>query len=236
MISAAANDTGRYEQAQAAARGALEAIVPFLQPGQSEASLMEVCGRLMNERGATGYWWYGVPALILAGPRLKESMEGDCYVPSSRPIGPDEMITIDVAPEIDGCWGDCARSFFLRDGQVVSPEEAGPDAAAGIAAEHALHARLMQIAAPSMTFRELYLAMDAMVLDFGFRNLDFLSNYGHSIGGDVMARTFLDASCRARLDSVPMFTFEPHIARPEGSLAFKHEEIYLFRNGRLQTL
>jgi Xaa-Pro aminopeptidase len=177
-----------------------------------------------------------VPAVVLAGTRLRVSVEGDVFLPSDAPIAPDDMVTIDVAPEIDGIWGDCARSFFLKDGRLATAEEAGPEQADGMAAEAALHRHLLEVARPAMTFRDLHAVMDAQVRALGFENLDFLANYGHNIGADLHARAFIDADCTARLDTVPMFTFEPHIARPGSRFAFKYEEIYRFEDGRLRVL
>lgn len=163
-------------------------------------------------------------------------MEGDVYQPSDTPLAADDMLTIDLAPEIRGYWGDCARSFFLKQGVLVTPDQAGAEQAEGMAAEAALHAHLLNVALPEMTFQDLHAEMDAKVRSLGFKNLDFLGNYGHNIGEDLHARAFMDAHCTLRLDSVPMFTFEPHIARDGSSLAFKYEEIYRFASGRLRVL
>jgi methionyl aminopeptidase len=230
------DDLARYERSQAMARDTLAAIGAFIRPGATEASLLAECRRLMDARGATGYWWFGVPAVILAGPRLRDSVEGDVFEPSDVPIAADDMVTIDLAPEIDGYWGDCARSFFLKGGVLVSAEEAGIAQAEGMAAEAALHAHLLTVARPEMTFRALHAAIEAEVHGLGFENLDFLANYGHNIGQDLHARAFIDANCALRLDSVPMFTFEPHIAKAGSALAFKYEEVYRFEDGRLRVL
>ena len=236
MAILSAADLAKYENAQAIARATLVAITDFIRPGATEASLLAECRRLMDARGATGYWWFGIPAVILAGPRLRDSMEGDVYQPSDTPLAADDMLTIDLAPEIRGYWGDCARSFFLKQGVLVTPDQAGAEQAEGMAAEAALHAHLLNVALPEMTFQDLHAEMDAKVRSLGFKNLDFLGNYGHNIGEDLHARAFMDAHCTLRLDSVPMFTFEPHIARDGSSLAFKYEEIYRFASGRLRVL
>lgn len=229
-------DLDRYRRAQAIARETLSAIGAFIRPGSSAWTLTTVCRRLMDERGATGYWWHDVPALILTGSHLRDSVEGDAYRPASAPIDTDDMVTIDLSPEIDGYWGDAARTFFLVDGEIAAAEQAGLDQAEGMAAERALHAHLLKYALPSMTFRDLHAEMDSRVRLLGFENLDFRGNYGHSIGRDLGRRAFMDAHCDSRLDSVPLFTFEPHIARPGSKLAFKYEEIYRFAEGRLQLL
>ena len=73
------DDLARYERSQALARETLEEIKAFIRPGETEASLLVNCRRLMDQRGATGYWWFGVPAVVLAGPRLRDSVESDVF-------------------------------------------------------------------------------------------------------------------------------------------------------------
>ena len=229
-------DIARHKQAQAIARDSLAAIGAFIQPGATESSLLADCRRLMDERGATGYWWFDVPAVVLAGARLRNSVEGDVFQPGDTPITDDDMVTIDVAPDLGGYWGDCARSFFLKGGVLVPPEAAGPEQSDGMTAEATLHAHLLAFARPEMTFQDLYAEMDSLVRKLGFQNLDFLANYGHDIGKDVHTRVFLDANCPVRLDSVPMFTFEPHIAKAGSPFAFKYEEVYRFQGSQLILL
>ena len=236
MSALSPSDLEKYQIVQTLARDTLIAIRESIRPGATETSLLTDCHRIMDARGATGYWWFDIPAVILAGPRLRDSMEGDVYAPGNAPLAADDMVTIDVAPEIDGYWGDAARSYFLKDGVLVEPDEAGPRQAEGMAAEAALHHHLLEIARPDMTFRELHGAIDARAAALGFRNLDFLANFGHNIGADLHARAFIDAECALRLDAVPMFTLEPHIARDGSPLAFKFEEIYRFERERLRLL
>ncbi len=191
----------------------------------------------MDAAGATGYWWYTTPAYVLAGGNLRLSVEGDAYVPRDQAIGSDGMITIDLHPEIEGRWGDCARTYFLRDGNLVTPEAAGYEEADGMATEAALHTLVQAAARPDMTFQELHSLVDREVARRGYENLDFLGNFGHSIGADVASRAFIDSNCSQRLDGAPFITIEPHIAKPGRPLAFKYEEIYRFdQAGTLRLL
>jgi methionyl aminopeptidase len=236
-VTLSSNDLTAYKRSQALARDTLTAIRAEIRPGATEASLVTACRQLMDGAGATAYWWYGTPAYILAGDALRASVEGDVYLPREVPLRADDMVTIDLAPEVDGYWGDCARSYFLRNGELVDAESAGAEQAEGMATEAALHALLREAANPMMTFRELHGVIADEVARRGYENLDFLGNFGHSIGGDVRRRAFMDAECGERLDSVPLFTFEPHIARPGSPLAFKFEEVYLFdESDHLQIL
>ena len=47
--------------------------------------------------------------------------------------------------------------------------------------EEYLHKTLIDVAAPDMTFEELYYYMNELIAKKGFLNLDFLGNLGHSI-------------------------------------------------------
>jgi len=230
-------DLQLHRRAQDVARKVLTEIQTVIGVAATEATLARACRRLMDAAGATEYWWYTTPAYVLAGGNLRLSVEGDAYVPRDEAIGLDGMITIDLHPEIDGRWGDCARSFFLRGGEVVTPETAGEEEAEGMAAEAALHALVQAKARPDMTFRELHSLVNGELARLGYENLDFLGNFGHSIGADVANRSFIDADCSRRLDSTPLVTFEPHIAKPGRPLAFKYEEVYRFDEaGRLRLL
>jgi Xaa-Pro aminopeptidase len=217
-----------HRRAQLVARDTLIAIQSEIKPGATEATLANACRRLMDAAGATGYWWYTTPAYVLSGENLRLSVEGDAYVAGEVAIGADGMITIDLHPEIDGRWGDCARSYFLRDGNVVTAEAAGYEEADGMATEAALHSLFQAKARPDMTFQELHSLVFREVASRGYENLDFLGNFGHSVGADVAHRAFIDGNCNQRLGSSSLLTFEPHIARPGRPLAFKHEEIYRF--------
>jgi hypothetical protein len=125
----------------------------------------------MDAAGATGYWWYTTPAYVLAGENLRLSVEGDVYVPSVIAIGADGMITIDLHPEIDGRWGDCARSYFLRNGDVVTAEAAGYEEADGIATEAVLDSLIRAKARPEITFQELHFLVAREVANRGYENL-----------------------------------------------------------------
>ena len=120
---------------------------------------------------------------------------------------------------------------------MVTPEAAGYEEADGMATEAAVHALIQAKARPEMTFQKLHSLIERDIARRGYENLDSLGNFGHSIRAEVSNRAFLDANCSQRLDSAPLMTFEPHIAKPGRPLAFKYEEIYLFDDaGNLRLL
>jgi Xaa-Pro aminopeptidase len=153
-------DLHLHRRAQDVVRKVLTEIQTVIGAGATEATLARACRRLMDAARATGYWWYTTPAYVLAGGNLRLSMEGDTYVPRDEAISLYGMITIDLHPEVDRRCDDCARSFFLRGGAIVTPETAGEDEADGMATEAALHALVQAKARPDMTFQELHSLID----------------------------------------------------------------------------
>jgi methionyl aminopeptidase len=228
-------DLDAYRAAQDVARAVLRDIAGFMTPGSSEASLHTACHELMLKHGASGFWG-NTPAFVLAGDRLRLSVFDSSYTPSETPVGPDAMVTIDVGPRIGTIFGDSARTYFLRGGQVVDAETAGTEQAAGMALQRALHADFMKIVTPSMTFAELHGIMAAKIRDAGYENLDLLDAYGHSLATDPADFAIIDAKNAQTFGSVTYFTFEPHIARIGSPLACKYEEVYYFEGDTVRML
>jgi methionyl aminopeptidase len=235
MTSGVPAELENYKAAQDIARAVLADITSYIVPDATEQSLHQACHRLMLAHGASGYWG-NTPAFVLAGDRLRDSVFDHRYVPAAIRLGENEMITIDVGPRIGDCFGDCARSFFLKDGLLVPANEAGPDQAAGMALERRLHAEFVARVKPDMTFAAIYRQMDALVREAGYENLDLLSNYGHSLAKQVSDFVLLDDKNHLPLASVPFFTFEPHIAKPGNRYAVKLEEVYYFEDNAVRML
>jgi Xaa-Pro aminopeptidase len=235
MASGAPAELETYKAAQDIARSVLADITRYIVPDATEQTLHRACHRLMLEHGASGYWG-NTPAFVLAGDRLRDSVFDHRYQPATVPLGENAMITIDVGPRIGDCFGDCARSFFLKDGRLATAEQAGPEQAAGVELERRLHAEYVARARPNMSFAEIYLQMDALVREAGYENLDLLSNYGHSLAKQVSDIVQMDEKNQHPLSSVPFFTFEPHIAKIGSPFAVKWEEVYYFESDAVRML
>ena len=102
--------------------------------------------------------------------------------------------------------------------------------------EEYLHKALIDMAAPDMTFEELYYFMNDLIVKKGFLNLDFLGNLGHSIVKNINDRIYIEKGNHKKLSDVEMFTFEPHISIPESKYGYKREDIYYFDNGKLERV
>ena len=115
--------------------------------------------------------------------------------------------------------GDFARTILVEGGEPLPDPKVAKNAEwrDGVLAEEQLHADLVALATPSMTFEELHTQMNARISKLGFENIDFLGNLGHSIKRDGADRLYIEPGNTLRLDEVDLSTFEPHIRRPNGA-------------------
>ena len=209
----------------------------IVRPGMALTELRRLCEARMLALGADGFWYHGIGAFVFAGDETAVSVSGRQYRTSDRRIGADDIITIDLSPEKDGLWGDYARTIVLEGGAVVEKDTvSNPEWRAGLLAEARLHAALLECARPETTFEALHARMNARIAAEGFVNLDFHGNLGHSIVRRPEDRVYIERGNTARLDSVRLFTFEPHISRPGSKYGFKKEDIYYFEDGGLKAL
>ncbi len=237
-----------YRAVQQIAKDTMDVLRAAARPGMTEIELADLAGETMRKRGVTSFWYHSIPALVFAGERTVLSLSASEYAPTDYQFKENDMITVDLAPEIERMWADYARTIILQDGKAVPGGEIRDAVFAdGVAMEDKLHAHLVQTAKPDMTFHDLHAEMDAFLRENGYENLDFLGNFGHSIVEDMPegtffelvrdGRVFFDPNSHEKLSSVRFFTFEPHIRKAGGGrYGFKREDIYYFENGALQAL
>ena len=216
-----------YRFVQSIARDVLAYLATAISAGDTERTIALKAASALRDRGILETWYYDCPALVLLGSRSCLSLSGRHYQPAEEPVGSTNLVTVDLSPMHTGCWGDCARSFFVEGG-TVTPEPVLPDFSRGKRFLEALHSNMLQFAYPDVTFHQLYEWTHEHIVDQGFRNLDFLGNLGHSIATSKEARHFIEKGNHARLSDVPFFTFEPHVATLGGKWGFKHENIFYF--------
>jgi Xaa-Pro aminopeptidase len=230
----------KYQEVQRIAKNTIDYLSSFIQEGVSESDISHAANEFMKNRGATSFWYHGVGSLVLVGRKTLLSISGREYKPSNDLVGRNDLVTVDLGPEIDSYWGDFARSFVIGNGRVVT--EAKPDYPDtlkelfdGIGVEQRLHQKLQEIATPEMTFESLYIIMNEAIIHLGYVNLDFKGNLGHSIEKDKNDREYIERGCKTKLCD-KLFTFEPHIKRANGSFGYKMEDIYYFSDGVLQKM
>jgi Xaa-Pro aminopeptidase len=230
----------KYKVVQQLVKDTMEHLEGIIQAGVTEADIASAANHFMSKNGATTFWYYGVGSLVLVGPRTRLSISGTEYKPSDQAVATIDLVTVDLSPEIDGFWGDYARSYIIHKGMISRVAKRDyPDAVTKLfedrGASVKLHVALQTIATPDMTYETLYEKMNAIVEQRAFQNLDFKGNLGHSIEKNLGDREYIAPGCTTKLGDKP-FTFEPHIGRKNSPWGYKREDIYYFSNGILRIL
>jgi methionine aminopeptidase len=228
-------EISQYLQVQDIALRVLRDIAPFIQAGKTEGNVADECARLLEQSGARDCWYHNVPALVLVGERTTLSVPGTGYHPSEVAIRPNDLVTIDLSPTVNGCWGDCARSYIVESGRVGPPHQSSA-LGHGMIAEQQLHALMKEFVAPETSMHELYSFINQSIERLGYRNLDFRGNLGHSIEKHLDDRRYIEANNQVRLGDCDFFTFEPHICRTNDIWGFKMENIYYFEEDQAVPL
>lgn len=212
----------------------------YITVGMSEKQIMNQAVTLMTQKGSNSWWYHGLGALVLLGERSTLSVSGTKYEASTENrVAENDVITIDLAPTLDGFWGDYARTIFVEDGKVAAEDQLTMEPfRSGLQAELYLHQKLVEVAKPDMTLEALYYALNEEITKIGFTNLDFHGNLGHSVEIDEADRIYIERGSTATFREIGKpFTFEPHICERGGKWGFKREDIYFFdESGSLQQL
>lgn len=227
-----------YSEVQRIAKWAMAFIRGAIRPGMQLTEVRARCEDEMRRLGADSFWYYGVGAFCFAGDETAVSVSGRAYRTSERVVAGDDVITIDLSPQVGDTWGDFARTIVVENGRVVenAADIVHAEWKSGLLMEERLHAELLRFAAPDTTFHELYAHMNEFIRRNGFVNLDFLGNLGHSIVRSRDERMYVERGNHARLADADLFTFEPHIGRLGSAYGFKREDIYYFEDGGLKAL
>ncbi|MCM1115003.1 MAG: aminopeptidase P family protein [Clostridium sp.] len=216
----------------------MDYIKNHIYAGQSLLEIRKSCELKMLELGADSFWYYNIGALIFAGKDTTVSVSGRKYKTADYTIQKNDIITIDLSPQVKHIWGDYARTIVIENGSVVNnvndiKNEGWKN---GLIMEEQLHNKLFDIAAPDSTFEDIYYQMNDYITKCGYKNLDFNGNLGHSIERHKIKRVYLEKGNKRKLSSSKFFTFEPHISAAGGNYGFKLENIYYFSNNELKCL
>ena len=227
-----------YSCVQKIAKDTIEFIKTEIKPGILLSQVRSLCEEKMLELGADSFWYWDVGAFVFSGDETTVSVSGKEYSTSDRTIGSDDIVTIDLSPQIGDTWGDHARTVIIENGCVVkSVSEIGnSEWREGLTMEKKLHDKMTEIVSPDMTFEDLYYQMNEFIKDEGYINLDFMGNLGHSIVRRKDDRIYIEKGNRSKLGDVDYFTFEPHISVAGSKFGYKREDIYYFENGVIKKL
>lgn len=232
------NVTNEYMLMQTLCRKTIDYISDIIVPGINLQEVRQLCEKYLLDNGADSFWWSNVGAFVFSGDETAISELPEEYETTDKQIQENDIITIDLSPQKNGVWGDLARTIILEEGSIANQIDQikNSEWRKGLLMEEVLHNTLVEIAREDMTFEELYEMIDVVLAENGFCNLDCLGNFGHSIDLCDEARIYIENGNKARLSSVGMFTFEPHISLPCSKYGFKKEDIYYFVNGKLEKL
>ncbi len=224
-------------KAQDIAKKCLEHMKDFLVPGLTRDQIHEECQRYMSSLGSQGWWIHNDPALILFGDLSSYSGAG---LPDyeDRRIKEDDLISIDVAPMIQTGWGDLARSFVMEGGRIIDWKESkNQEITEGMQMEMKLHELFVNFVDADTAFEKLHSRIDAFVREHGYHNCDYHGNYGHSIENDAKDRVTIDIGRKQVIAEYGKpITFEPHICKNGGHIGIKHEDMYVFYEGKMRKL
>jgi len=227
-----------HKSVQAIAKDTMAHLARFITTGMTVQDVITEAERHMHSSGIESFWYYDIGTFVFSGEDTALSLSGRDYTPSSRKIEANDIITIDLSPQVSNTWGDFARTLIVEEGIVKTAPETikNTELREGLETELALHHRLIEVANPDMTFDELYRTMNAHIAELGYVNLDFGGNLGHSIEANRDDRRYIKRGNNTALSSARYFTFEPHIQKPPSKFGFKREDIYFFKNSQLTAL
>ncbi len=227
-----------YKHIQSIAKETIRYIKGVIKPGMKLLEARNMCEDKMLELGADSFWYWDVGAFVFAGDETTVSVSGKQYVTSDRIIKDNDIITIDLSPQLENIWGDYARTIVLQDGKTVENLDLiqNTEWKNGLLMEEKLHNELRQFVTRETTFEELYYHMNEFISKYGFVNLDFMGNLGHSIVKNKSERVYIEKGNTKKLGDVMFFTFEPHISVPDSKYGYKKENIYYFEGNKLVEL
>ena len=216
----------------------MDFIKTKIKVGMSLIELRQLAENKMLELGATSFWYWDVGAFVFSGNETTLSVSGKHYQTADRIIENNDIVTIDLSPQVGNVWGDFARTIIIENGVVINDINtiSNFEWRNGLLMEGKLHRELLSFATPETTFEQLYEYMNKFITSNAFINLDFMGNLGHSIVTNKDDRIYIEKGNSATLGSVKYFTFEPHIAVKGSAYGFKKENIYYFNNCKLKEL
>ena len=151
-----------YSSMQNLNRSAIKYAADTIEIGMSLSDIKELLENYLLENGADSFWYWDVGAFIFAGEETAVSVSGKDYQVADRIVQKNDIITVDLSPQKNCIWGDYARTLVFEDGVLcheISRIKKN-EWRNGLKMEEYLHITLMEMAAPDMTFEELYCFMN----------------------------------------------------------------------------
>ena len=90
-----------YSRIQLVAKQTIEYIKKIIKPGMNLLEIRKFCEEKLLELGADSFWYWDVGAFVFAGDETCISVSGKQYLTSDRVIGNNDIITIDLSPQME---------------------------------------------------------------------------------------------------------------------------------------
>lgn len=226
------------KEMQNLARKTMAYLKENIKIGMSLKQVKELCENYMINNGADSFWYWNVGAFVFSNTDTTLSISAKNYEVSNTTIKENDIITVDLSPQVNHYWGDYARTIIIENGNIINSIHSihNDEWKKGLLMEEYLHQKLKEIVTVDMTFEELYFKMNDFIKKKGLINLDYKGNLGHSINKKQEDRIYIEKGNKTKLSEVSMFTFEPHIRISNSNYGFKKEDIYYFENNTLVQL
>lgn len=105
-----------YCDVQKIAKETMEYIKTEIRAGMPLSEVRRLCEEKMTMLGADSFWYWDIGAFVFAGDETTVSVSGKEYITADRVIESDDIITIDLSPQIGDTWGDYARTIIIEKG------------------------------------------------------------------------------------------------------------------------
>jgi Xaa-Pro aminopeptidase len=145
----------------------MNALKDVIREGISEREIVCKAENIMRDKGVHSFWYHGVGAYVHVGKRTTTSESGKGYKPSGTVVGRNDIVTVDLSPEINTYWGDFARTFIVVNGSSAfdaihaTQNELVKEFTHGVNIEKQLHNVFVEYVKPDMTFEEVYIYIAA---------------------------------------------------------------------------
>jgi Xaa-Pro aminopeptidase len=193
-----AGEVARVARAAAIADAALANVVPLLLEGPTELAFGQALDFEIRRLGASGN---SFETIVASGPNGAKPH----HRPSSRPIGRDELITLDFGAIVDGYCSDMTRTVCVgspTDEMQRVFDTVTASQAAGVAAVRA-----------GVACSEVDRACREVIAAAGWGER-FLHGTGHGVGLDIHEAPAVAATSSDTLESGQAVTVEPGVYLP----------------------
>ena len=188
----------RMAAAAAIADAVLAEVRPLLADGPTEQEVALALDTAIRRRGADGS---AFTTIVAAGPNAALPH----IRPTDRPIGPDELVIIDMGAVVDGYRSDMTRTLAVGD----------PGAEAVAVFETVRDAQRLGVAhvAPGQPIAEVDKACRDRIAAEGWADA-FVHGTGHGVGLDIHEQPWVRAKATESLRVGQVITVEPGVYLP----------------------